>query len=69
MFRTSAPLFFVLTNTRGLSAERAAAVTYEACRNLKQALAGSAYFAMHRRDFEPAVVALEEFAAHVCQSA
>ncbi len=36
----SAPLFFVLTNTRGMSAERASAVTREVCRNLKQALAG-----------------------------
>jgi len=37
----SAPLFFVLTNTRGMSAERASAVTREVCRNLKQALAGT----------------------------
>ncbi len=35
----SAPLFFVLTNTRALEAERAAAVTREVCRNLKLALA------------------------------
>jgi len=35
-----APLFFVLTNTRGMSAERASAVTREVCHNLKQALAG-----------------------------
>lgn len=33
------PLFFVLTNTRGMTAARAAAVTREACLNLKQALA------------------------------
>jgi uncharacterized protein YgbK (DUF1537 family) len=33
------PLFFVLTNTRGMDAVRAAAVTREACRNLKVALA------------------------------
>lgn len=33
------PLFFVLTNTRGMDAERAAAVTREVCVNLKQALA------------------------------
>ena len=33
------PLFFVLTNTRGMDAARAAAVTREACRNLKAALA------------------------------
>ncbi|MFZ5660040.1 MAG: four-carbon acid sugar kinase family protein [Pseudomonadota bacterium] len=37
----AAPLFFVLTNTRGMSAERAAAVTREICRNLKQALEGT----------------------------
>ena len=36
-----APLFFVLTNTRGMSAERATTITREACRNLKQALAGT----------------------------
>jgi uncharacterized protein YgbK (DUF1537 family) len=35
-----APLFFVLTNTRGLSAARAAEITREVCRNLKIALAG-----------------------------
>lgn len=33
-----APLFFVLTNTRGMDALRAAAVTREVCRNLKTAL-------------------------------
>jgi uncharacterized protein YgbK (DUF1537 family) len=38
----AAPLFFVLTNTRGMGAEQAAAVTREACRNLKQALADTA---------------------------
>ena len=32
------PLFFVLTNTRGMSADRAAAVTREVCHNLKTAL-------------------------------
>ncbi|MBI3561275.1 MAG: four-carbon acid sugar kinase family protein [Gammaproteobacteria bacterium] len=37
----SAPLFFILTNTRGMSAERASAVTREVCRNLKQALTGT----------------------------
>jgi uncharacterized protein YgbK (DUF1537 family) len=37
-----APIFFVLTNTRGMSAERATQVTREVCRNLKQALHGSA---------------------------
>jgi uncharacterized protein YgbK (DUF1537 family) len=34
-----APLFFVLTNTRGMDAARAAEVTREVCRNLKLALA------------------------------
>lgn len=34
----ASPLFFVLTNTRGMDAGRAAAVTREVCRNLKQAL-------------------------------
>ncbi|MGA7981580.1 MAG: four-carbon acid sugar kinase family protein [Chromatiaceae bacterium] len=33
-----APLFFVLTNTRGMDAQRAAAVTREVCRNLHTAL-------------------------------
>ena len=33
-----APLFFVLTNTRGMSAERAAQVTREVCHNLREAL-------------------------------
>ena len=36
----AAPLFFVLTNTRGMDAGRAAAVTREVCENLKTALAG-----------------------------
>lgn len=35
----AAPLFFVLTNTRGMEAVRAAAVTREVCENLKAALA------------------------------
>lgn len=35
----AAPLFFVLTNTRGMGAARAAAVTREVCDNLKLALA------------------------------
>ena len=35
-----APLFFVLTNTRGMDAARAATVTREVCHNLKLALAG-----------------------------
>ncbi|HYQ70543.1 MAG TPA: four-carbon acid sugar kinase family protein [Gammaproteobacteria bacterium] len=34
----AAPLFFVLTNTRGMDAARAAEVTREVCINLKQAL-------------------------------
>ncbi len=36
------PLFFVLSNTRGMGAEQAAAVTREICVNLRQALADSA---------------------------
>ncbi len=36
----SAPLFFVLTNTRAVDAARAAAITRDVCRNLKLALAG-----------------------------
>lgn len=36
----AAPLFFILTNTRGMDAERAAAVTREVCENLNLALAG-----------------------------
>ena len=34
----AAPLFFVLTNTRGMSAVRAAELTREVCRNLREAL-------------------------------
>lgn len=34
----SAPLFFILTNTRGMSAERAATITREVCINLKTVL-------------------------------
>jgi uncharacterized protein YgbK (DUF1537 family) len=34
----SAPLFFILTNTRGMDAAHAAAVTREVCDNLKRAL-------------------------------
>ena len=37
----SAPLFFILTNTRGMAAAAAAALTRDVCRNLKQALAGT----------------------------
>src|SRR3569623_3469606 len=36
----AAPLFFVLTNTRGMDAPRVAAVTRAVCRNLKAALDG-----------------------------
>jgi len=35
----ASPLFFVLTNTRGMDATRAAAVTREVCQNMKLALA------------------------------
>ena len=35
-----APLFFVLTNTRGMDAGRAAGLTRDVCHNLKAALAG-----------------------------
>ncbi|MHB8535196.1 MAG: four-carbon acid sugar kinase family protein [Sulfuricaulis sp.] len=35
----SAPLFFILTNTRGVDAAHAAAITREVCHNLKTALA------------------------------
>jgi uncharacterized protein YgbK (DUF1537 family) len=35
----ASPIFFVLTNTRGLPARRAAEVTREVCRHLKQVLA------------------------------
>jgi uncharacterized protein YgbK (DUF1537 family) len=35
----ASPLFFVLTNTRGMSAAKAAAVTREACANVRAALA------------------------------
>jgi uncharacterized protein YgbK (DUF1537 family) len=34
----ASPLFFVLTNTRGMGADQAAALTREVCQNLKQAL-------------------------------
>ncbi len=36
--RDDAPLFFVLTNTRGMDAARAASITHEVCHNLQQAL-------------------------------
>lgn len=38
----ASPLFFVLTNTRGMSAQRAAAVTREVCANVRIALAQEA---------------------------
>lgn len=38
--RDDAPLFFVLTNTRGMDATRAAQVTREVCVNLRQAMDG-----------------------------
>jgi uncharacterized protein YgbK (DUF1537 family) len=38
----AAPLFFILTNTRGMDAARAAAITREVCVNLKTALADTA---------------------------
>jgi uncharacterized protein YgbK (DUF1537 family) len=37
--RHPAPIFFVLTNTRSLTADKAAAVTQAVCQNLKQAIA------------------------------
>lgn len=36
----ASPIFFVLTNTRGMGADEAAGITREVCRNLKEALAG-----------------------------
>ncbi|MDP3496690.1 MAG: four-carbon acid sugar kinase family protein, partial [Candidatus Nitrotoga sp.] len=47
------PLFFVLTNTRGMNAVRAATVTREVCRNLKLALNG---LAAQGLDFNPIYV-------------
>ncbi len=46
----AAPLFFVLTNTRGMDAARAVTVTREVCHNLKQALAD---LAAEGRAFNP----------------
>jgi uncharacterized protein YgbK (DUF1537 family) len=40
--RDASPLFFVLTNTRGMDAERAADLTRTVCRNLRAALDGLA---------------------------
>ena len=42
-----APLFFVLTNTRGMDALRAATVTREVCRNLKLTLTSLAAQGLH----------------------
>ena len=47
------PLFFVLTNTRGMSAERAAAVTREVCHNLRAVLAD---LERHGRPVNPILV-------------
>jgi len=41
--RDTSPLFFVLTNTRGMEAQRAEALTREVCRNLKTALEALAH--------------------------
>jgi uncharacterized protein YgbK (DUF1537 family) len=48
-----APLFFVLTNTRGMDASHAAVLTREVCVNLKQALAE---LAANDRAFNPLMV-------------
>lgn len=37
-FEDAAPIFFILTNTRALSPEKAAAVTRQVCHNLKLAI-------------------------------
>ncbi len=39
--RDAAPIFFVLTNTRALTPEKAAAVTREVCQNLQRAIAAA----------------------------
>lgn len=49
----AAPLFFVLTNTRGMDARRAADITREVCHNLKTALDG---LARAGRAIEPIVI-------------
>ena len=48
-----APLFFVLTNTRGMAAGPAADITREVCRNLKLALAE---IRLGGRDINPILV-------------
>ncbi len=47
------PLFFVLTNTRGMGAQAAADITREVCRNVKLALAE---VGEHGRDINPILV-------------
>lgn len=47
------PLFFVLTNTRGMAAKPAADITREVCRNLKQVLAD---LGKEGRDINPVLV-------------
>jgi uncharacterized protein YgbK (DUF1537 family) len=49
----AAPLFFVLTNTRGMDAQRAEKITREVCRNLKIVLDG---LARSGRIIEPIVI-------------
>lgn len=49
----NSPLFFVLTNTRGMDAAKAASITREVCINLKQALAE---LAVQGRDINPLMV-------------
>ena len=49
----ASPLFFVLTNTRGMAARQAAAITREVCHNLKLALAE---LKKAGRDFMPILV-------------
>ena len=53
----ASPLFFVLTNTRGMGADQAAAVTREVCHNLKLALADwSSAMAAQGREVHPLFV-------------
>lgn len=49
----ASPLFFVLSNTRGMDASSAAAVTREICVNLREALAQAAQQGTH---IQPVVV-------------
>lgn len=49
----SVPLFFILTNTRGTNAQRAADITRAVCRNLKKALAR---MAQAGREIEPIII-------------